>query len=576
MATITKTFTENIGNTPYSTWTLTASGINAVASEPTFEFTAPVVTAKFVNSQRKFALVRINDLLTLADGTIIIGFTHDRGGGVEDPMPTNSGTQYTLSPDPDKRTPITSRIFNTNNPRERVVNVHFKQRTVTLETRTTETTGVSRYYSSEQIDWGVVATITLDAPPTYTLSALSKDTSDYYANLTTVSVTISSATAQYGGDISISSLTIGSQTVTGSGNGTLSMRLNNAGTFTPTVIVTDSRGQSTTKTLETITVQPYLVPSVTFDVYRTNNTGIKNDEGHYGLIVANITYTDAVATITEPSVTIDGTATSNITWYSGYSSSTGVSSAISNWSSLTPTNHSVTVYGLMNGSFNTEQSYVIGMSDMDSLGGSSQTVLQTLSTAFYTIDFQAGGKEIAFGAPANDTLTQTQEDVGLFKCGMESHFLSQIQADDDFSVSGDVNVDGEIVASGSITSEGHDSPIGTWIYKNATVSSISAGIDSYKSGPSITLGVGSYLIYCYGSMSTTGTGSQMRSLRLYQVSPNAAALWSWRQAFYNGNWATISATVPMAFTEETTLRVDVSSSVAANSASVWISVIRIS
>lgn len=427
MATITKTFTENIGNTPYSTWTLTASGINAVASEPTFEFTAPVVTAKFVNSQRKFALVRINDLLTLADGTIIIGFTHDRGGGVEDPVATNSGTQYTLSPDPDKRTAITSRIFNTNNPRERVVNVHFKQRTVTLETRTTETTGVSRYYSSEQIDWGVVATITLDAPPTYTLSALSKDTSDYYANLTTVSVTISSATAQYGGDISISSLTIGSQTVTGSGNGTLSMRLNNAGTFTPTVIVTDSRGQSTTKTLETITVQPYLVPSVTFDVYRTNDTGIKNDEGHYALIQSTISYTDAIATLIEPSIQIDGVDLSSltdasVTWYTTWSNTSGVSNVISDWTTLVPQNHMVTIYGLIDwdydttGNFAEDTSYQITLVANDSVNGHSTPITQTMSTAFYTIDFQAGGKEIAFGAPANDDITNYEE--GLFKCAM--------------------------------------------------------------------------------------------------------------------------------------------------------------
>lgn len=428
MATITKTFTENIGNTPYSTWTLTASGINAVASKPTFEFTAPVVTAKFVNSQRKFALVRINDLLTLADGTIIIGFTHDRGGGVEDPMPTNSGTQYTLSSDPDKRTSITSRIFNTNNPRERVVNVHFKQRTVTLETRTTETTGVSRYYSSEQIDWGVVATITLDAPPTYTLSALSKDTSDYYANLTTVSVTISSATAQYGGDISISSLTIGSQTVTGSGNGTLSMRLNNAGTFTPTVIVTDSRGQSTTKTLETITVQPYLVPSVTFDVYRTNDTGIKNDEGHYALIQSTISYTDAIATLIEPSIQIDGVDLSSltdasVTWYTTWSNTSGVSNVISDWTTLVPQNHMVTIYGLIDwdydttGNFAEDTSYQITLVANDSVNGHSTPITQTMSTAFYTIDFQAGGKEIAFGAPANDNLASYPN--GLFKCEMD-------------------------------------------------------------------------------------------------------------------------------------------------------------
>ena len=41
----------------------------------------------------------------------------------------------------------------------------------------------------------------------------------------------------------------------------------------------------------------------------------------------------------------------------------------------------------------------------------------TIPIPFYTIDFQAGGKEVAVGAPANDDTTNRP--YGLFKCGMD-------------------------------------------------------------------------------------------------------------------------------------------------------------
>ena len=76
-------------------------------------------------------------------------------------------------------------------------------------------------------------------------------------------------------------------------------------------------------------------------------------------------------------------------------------------------------------------------------------------------------------------------------------------------------------------------------------------------------------------MGTNGTGAQLRAIRLYRVSPNAAGLWSWRNVYPNGNWATISATLPIKLTQETTLRVDASASVTANSASTWIVAVKI-
>ena len=52
----------------------------------------------------------------------------------------------------------------------------------------------------------------------------------------------------------------------------------------------------------------------------------------------------------------------------------------------------------------------------DSYGKSAPKSI-TIPDPFYTIDFQAGGKEIAVGAPANDDISNRP--YGLFKCGMD-------------------------------------------------------------------------------------------------------------------------------------------------------------
>ena len=265
----------------------------------------------------------------------------------------------------------------------------------------------------------VTYTITLDVAPTIG-TVTGSYASPQYAGLGTYTANIASASAAYGGDVASVTLTVGPDSVTQTyssstiSSETIALVPSVAGTYTPTITVEDSRGQTTTTNLTQITVNPYVAPSLNFDVFRTNSSGVKDDEGTYGLITAAVTFTDAVATLTQPAVTIDGTPTNNVTWYSSYSSSTGVSSAISDWTTISSGD---TIYGLINGSFSGSQSYVVGVVITDSEGGSSPNITQTLSTAFYTIDFQAGGKEIAFGAPANDNLVNYPD--GLFKCAMD-------------------------------------------------------------------------------------------------------------------------------------------------------------
>lgn len=324
----------------------------------------------------------------------------------------------------------TSRFFKAANKTTRTL-------TITLSPAYWQLTNDTSSYSNNSTPSGTV-TLMLDVPPTATLGTPTYATPQY-AGLSVYTVPITSAEAYYGGDISKVTLTVGQDSTvqtystTTISNQTISVTPTMAGTYTPTVTIEDSRGQIATYTLPQITVNPYNynVPSVSFDVYRANNIGIKNDEGHYALIQSTISYTDAIATLTEPSIQIDAVdlsslANASVTWYKTWSNTSGVSNVISNWTTLVPQNHTVTIYGLIDWKYNTtgnfaeDTSYQITLIANDSLNGHSAPITQTMSTAFYTIDFQAGGKEIAFGAPANDNLTSHPN--GLFKCAMDAQF----------------------------------------------------------------------------------------------------------------------------------------------------------
>lgn len=437
MAVATKTFVENNLPSYRSTWTLSFTGVDVVHGSGAFTIPRPALTAKYVYAGKAYEYIE-GTWYIYVDGK---HYNHQtisyQRGSVNSFVSATSGVGYNIgvgANDDNTAQLYLSWYFDSNNPTVRSVPITVSQSYVYMASSNTPTNDGS-LYNCFLVDGvtkleGVIGYLTLDAPPTFTASALSGDTDGYWAGATTVSTTVSSASAKYGGNIVSSSLTIGSQTVSGSGNGTLSIALANAGTFTPQVSLTDSRGQVTTKSLDVITVNPYLVPSVSFDVYRTNASGVKDDEGHCGLIIGQMTYTDALANLAKPSVSIDGTPIEDVvgatvTWYTGYSASTGVDATTEidgtniTWADVASGS---TVYALIDcdyditGKFSEGLSYQIGIIANDSIDGHSTPIIQTLSTAFYTIDFQAGGKEIAFGAPANDDVTNYED--GLFKCAM--------------------------------------------------------------------------------------------------------------------------------------------------------------
>lgn len=280
----------------------------------------------------------------------------------------------------------------------------------------------------------------LNAPPTFTASSISFDTNVVLAGETTASVTVSNPTAYYGGTISSIVFKIGTQTATLGGAGTLSIPLNAGGTFTPTVTVTDSRGQTTIQTFNDLVVHSYSAPSVSFDVNRTTSTGALDDEGTYGLIEATLTFSDVIVDAVAPIVTLmteDGTQTTpTVTWYTDSTLTTTVT-----WGNVSSGD---TVYGQFSG-LNTQYSYQVSVTPRDSQGAGT-VITQTISSAFYTIDFLAGGHGIAFGKPASN--------VG-FECAMDATFDETLTAQDMTQQEVDDFVDG-LDASGTGWDSGAD------------------------------------------------------------------------------------------------------------------------
>lgn len=250
-------------------------------------------------------------------------------------------------------------------------------------------------------------TVTLSAPPTFSASApyftknYRRSDAGVYRGYTSVSVDISNLSAKYGGDITSVVFKVANKSVSGTTNGTYTIVLDEntmLGTYTPTVTVTDSRGQVTTQSFTEfpITILGYSAPNINAtSVIRTDATGAPADEGTYALITTSINWLDFLEALEEPTVTyVDEnglTQTASVTWYTD----SALQHQVQDWTALTSP---VTLYGLTGGlSYLYAYPITVTPEDTRTTGNPSTFVLPP---AFYTMDFRAGGHGIAIGAPA--------------------------------------------------------------------------------------------------------------------------------------------------------------------------------
>ena len=442
MATITKTFTENqVPNEGASKWTITVTGVDIVASEDTFTFTTPTIKVKYVGSNKGYGNAKGNITDFKIGGTKVPsssswGWIWYKPSKELAQTAMTSGTTYSLTKgthygidggddyNAHTKTLSTSTFFNSGNKTSKSLNVTTAGYELKCgSAKTTSNTNYNwGYVSSSTGNLGTLATVTLNAPPTFNHTDIYYDKTYLYSGVTTASIDLSNISAKFGGDIVSATFKIGNDTKTLTGNitsGTLSVLLTTAGTFTPIVSVTDSRGQVTTEQLPDITVLDYKAPSISsLTLERTLNTGVKDEEtGTYAVVDVTLAFskelTDAKAPIVNVTDNNGTTLTSTVTWYSTRANNGALSGSVS-WSSLPSGGR---VYGLVSVTFgfSSKNSYQISVTPSDNISNGA-TITQTLGNAFYTIDFLAGGYGIAFGQPATDP---------GFYCDMPANFVDK-------------------------------------------------------------------------------------------------------------------------------------------------------
>lgn len=421
MATITKTFTENYSSTATkSTWTIKFYGQSSVTASDEYFNVKPIskISALYGANKNK---AKADVMVELSLNGNTIGVYRARlaaattVGGITTYEPTNwqPATSYILNEVSAQFVGATAEYFNSDNPGTKSLDITGTVTGVELRSYlASNQAGTNNLYRfSTPTSLGTVSQLTLNAPPTFDVATTS--TSPYYQKGSRYSVTVSNATAQYGGTIVSSKLTIGDNFVNGSGDGTMTIVPMVAGTYTPTVTVTDSRGQTTTKSLDPITVLPNTVEITDLDSYRvssgdTTGTWIPSDEGTYSIIEMEVSFIeDATTRLAEPTVMVNGVSTSLVTWYESYDSSTGVLSNPITWTSYAPASP-VRIYGFYDSEISQNDSYTFQVQQnkyWNTYITYSEAITSTIGIAFFLLAGRAGGKGLGIGMkPPDDNL----------------------------------------------------------------------------------------------------------------------------------------------------------------------------
>lgn len=212
------------------------------------------------------------------------------------------------------------------------------------------------------------------------------------------------ASGASGSNITKYEFSIGSVTGTGaSGTKLLNMP---AGTYTPTLTVTDSRGRKATSTLEPVTVYGYAKPTMAApSVQRCAEDGTIDEGGTYASAYALAECSD-----------VDGLNSVKL-----YYRKKTVGGSYGGYTELTNGQHNVL------GGFAGDTSYVVELSALDTAGNRSAVEID-VPTAAAAFHLREGGRGAAFGKYA--------ERDNLLECDWDAQF------------NGDVAVEGELTVGG--------------------------------------------------------------------------------------------------------------------------------
>lgn len=444
MAVISKQFVEDLsyGNPEKSTWTIKLECPDQTVSDD-FVFAVPICKIKYVYPNKNMAIFNLsvenNPTSLIYDST---SYTFPKQG---DPYAPNypeygllsSGTERTIKQDNDEYIfeQKLSDFFNETNRTSNYINRNLVVTFCGVVSGSTDGTRLNGFTKrrSDGIVYNNISRIYLNVPPTATIDPLSKNTNDYYAKngdvpITTVSVSIRDLTAYYGGDFTTTTehpagvkFEIGNQSDEAHPEKTdtidthharfadtsLSIDLDTAGTFTPKVTVTDSRGQTYVKTFDPITVQEYNPTTNITTLLRVNATGEPEDDpqpGHFSdegtnAVVACVFDYPTIESnyMKPPLVKIDGQSPTNIVdWYTSWTESGGFSGQIS-FSSYNPT-RPVTLYGKIIDTLAKNTSYEISVAcDTTLVPENYNYDFKLLPQAFYLLSAPEGGHGLGIG-----------------------------------------------------------------------------------------------------------------------------------------------------------------------------------
>ena len=295
--------------------------------------------------------------------------------------------------------------------------------TFTPSVTVTDSRGVSK-----TINLNNIAVKNVDIPPSFDYTALSFNHDYIYKDFTSASITVSNISVAFDGTVTNVKLLIGPQSASRADAGSLTIDLANSGSFKPQIQVSDSWGLTRSYDLSDLVVSAYFLPYINqteINAQRCLSNGQIDDEGTYVNIALPIHYTKDVAYLTEPEFAVEDVPIS-LTWYEDAARQNPI-----DWTEYQP-NSPCTIYALYSYPFEYQNNYTLYFvpTDIDYHDDAhdGEQVYAILPTAYYTVDFRAGGHGVAFGKFAKRD---------GFDCDMNAYFNNDVLFAVDFNDAND-------------------------------------------------------------------------------------------------------------------------------------------
>lgn len=302
----TITLTESSGTK--STWTLQDVPWSKDVTGSSVTLNLPAFKAKYVYSGKNRGAISVVGTLRVGSNvsSSIMHYYGTFSGNSLFTKAMTSGTLYNLTHRSGSAPTVqTDSIFNANNRTSRTVDVNFVTTSLAYFSNKNDTSLEGHGDTTAAKTFSATGKLTLNVPPTANIGELlaskrhdsSEIMDDYYTKVTRVSVPIQDAQAYYGGDFLDDSVypagikfEIGNQSRTIHDSDTVYIDLDTAGTFTPKVTVTDSRGQTYIKTFPQITVKECSTPTAV-----VSDLSIDTNVCYSNITNARVTISDATA-----------------------------------------------------------------------------------------------------------------------------------------------------------------------------------------------------------------------------------------------------------------------------------------